>query len=489
MKIEKEILEDRQAQLTVEYSGAEFEKIKQRAARKISGKAKIPGFRPGKAPYPVILKHYGEDLIVQEAIDLLIDEDYSKILQEAEVEPSGVGRLDSMESFDPPKFVLFVPLEPEIDLGEYREIRKDYQPEPFDENSVDDYINNLRRNSATIVPADRPAEVEDLVYFNLSGEFLNPIEDEDATITDKTPQQVLIMKEDASNENEWPYPGFSRSLIGTKAGDIKELQYTYPDDYADEDFQGKTAVFTAEIQSIKALELPELDETFVQSLGNFESVEEFRSSLEKEMRSTFEENIELEYTNSVLNEIIDSAKINYPPQILEHEEEHVLEDIESRLKNQKMDLDTYLELRNLEKDAFVAEEVRPAAIQRVERSLVTDALIKAEGLKLDQNLLQEEVTRIISEVGNSRQSENLQKEMGNEDFSRMVSYEAVNRVFDLQLRNRLKLIGTGQQIPEEETSNDEALNNPIEVNKDSEDNKAENITGNITEAMNEDIGS
>ncbi len=478
MKIEKEILEDRQAQLTVEYSQNEFDKIKQRAARKISKKAKIPGFRPGKAPYSMIVNHYGHETIVQEAIDLLIDEDYAKILKEAEIEPSGIGRLESLENYDPPKFVLFVPLEPEIDLGDYREIRKPYDPAPFDEESVEDYIENLRRNSATIIPADHPAEVGDLVYFNLSGEFLNPSEDEDATITDKTPQQVLIMKEDETNDHEWPYPGFSRTLIGVNSGEIKELQYAYPENYEDQDFQGKTAIFTVDVQSVKALELPELDDNFVQNLGNFESVDEFRSSIEKEMRSNFEESIELDYTNSILNEIIDTAKLVYPPQMLEHEEEHVLEDIESRLNNQKMDLDTYIKLKNTDKAVFLEEEVRPVAKKRLERSLITNALIKAEDLKLNQNLVQENFSIILNEILTSGQAENLQKEMGNDDFSRMLSMEAMNRAIELQLRNRLKLIGTGQPIPEDDETTEGGEDSPtidIELFSD-DDGEIEELT-------------
>lgn len=467
MKIDKEILEDRQAKLTVEYSEGEFEKIKQRAARKISRKAKIHGFRPGKAPYPVIVNHYGLDMIVQEAIDLLIDEDYSKILEEVSIEPSGVGKLESMVNVDPPKFVLFVPLAPEVDLGDYREIRKPYDPIPFDEKTVDHYINDLRRNSATIVPADRPAEVDDLVYFDLSGEFLNPTKDEDAIITDKTPQQVLIMNEEVINHKEWPYPGFSRDLLGVKAGDVKELQHTYPVDFADEDYQGKTAIFTVEVQSVKALELPDLDDAFVQTMGDFDTPEDFRISLEKQMRSDFEENIELEYTNSVLNEIIKTTKINYPPQMLEHEEEHVLEDIEERLKSQKMDFETYLKLKNTDKDAFITNEVEPIAKQRLERSLVTDALIKAEGLKIKESLMREQFNRVMDEILRSGQAESIQKEMGNEKFSRMLSLEAMKRTVDLQLRNRLKLIGTGQPIlkddEDEKIEIDEDVENILET--------------------------
>jgi len=449
LNIEKVIQEDRQAKLTVEYTPEEFEGYKRRAAKKISRNAKIPGFRPGKAPYQVVVNHYGEGAIVQEAIDLLIDDDYSKILDQADIEPSGPGNLETLENFDPPKFILMVPLQPEIDLGDYREIRKAFEMEAFNPDVVDDYIMNLRRNSATIVPAEHPAEEGDLVYFTLSGEILNPEDEEDATITDKSPQQVVIPAEGETSEDEWPYPGFGRSLLGVTDGDVKEVQYTYPEDYEDEDYQGKTAIFTVEVQSVKALELPELDETFVQSLGNYESPEEFREKLEARMREEHETNYEMEYINALLAEVIENTQLNYPPQMLEHEVEHVLEDIKSRLENQNLDYDTYLKLRGIDEETLIADEIEPAAKQRLERSLVVDTLIEAEGLKIDQDLLHEQVNDVVNEIFRSGRAEELQKEMGENEFSRMVTMEGVSRTMDVLLKDRLMLIGTGQPIPED----------------------------------------
>jgi trigger factor len=454
LNIEKVIQEDRQAKLTVEYTPGEFEGFKRRASKKISRNAKIPGFRPGKAPYQVIVNHYGEEAVIQEAIDLLIETDYPNILEQAKIEPSGAGNLETLESLDPPKFILMVPLEPEIDLGDYREIRKDFEMEAFNTSEVDDYILGLRRNSATIVPANHPAEVGDLVYFNLSGEFLNPGEDEDAIITDKTPQQVIIPAEDETSDREWPYPGFGRALLGAKDGDVKEVQYTYPDEYEDEEYKGKTAIFSVEVQSVKALELPDFDEDFVQTLGNFESVEDFREKLEVQMREEHEANYEQDYINAVLGEIIENTSLNYPPQMLEHEQEHVLDDIKERLKNQKMDYETYLKLRDMDEQTFIEEEIRPVAQQRLERSLVVDTLIDAEGLKIDKDLLNEQASSVVNEIFRSGRAEELQKEMGNDEFSRMVSMESVSRTMNLMLKNRLKLIGTGEPIPEDDESDE-----------------------------------
>ena len=456
MNIEKTIQEDRQAKLTVDYTNLEFESFKHRAARRISKDTKIPGFRPGKAPYNVILNRYGEAAIIQEAIDILLDDDYAKILDEAEIKPSGMGSLETIESYDPPKFIFMVPLEPEITLNDYKEIRKDYKPEEFDVAQVDEFIENLRRNAATIIPAEHPAEVGNLVYFNLSGEFLNPKEDEDASITEKTPQQVIIPAEGEGSEREWPFPGFAQQLLSVSAGDNKEIQHTYADDAEDEDYRGKTAVFTVDVQSVKELELPEVDEDFIKSMGEYESPEAFRESIEEHLRKDQQEEYDNKFFNDLLAEIIEQATIIYPPQMLEHEEEHVLDDIKTRLSNQKLDFETYLKLRETDEETFIKEEVEPVAKQRLERSLVVDELIAAEGLKLNQEMLKQNINQVMAEVYYSGNAQDMQKKLGQDDFSRAISMEGVQRTMGAQLQERLKLIATGQPIPEDEPETDTA---------------------------------
>jgi len=151
-----------------------------------------------------------------------------------------------------------------------------------------------------------------------------------------------------------------------------------------------------------------------------------------------------------MNEITENTEMNYPPQMLAHEEELVLEDIKSRLENQNLDFETYLKLRDTDEETFMEEEVRPVAEQRLERSLVMDALIEAEGIKLDQDMLKEQINDVMTEVFYSGNAKEMQEQMGKEEFSRAISMEGVQRTINTQLQERLKLIATGQPIPEEE---------------------------------------
>ena len=469
LKIEKVIQEDRQAKLTVEYPKNVFEGYKRRAAKKISKNAKIPGFRPGKASYQVVLSHYGEGAIIQEAIDILLDDDYAKILDQEGIKPSGSGNLESIESYDPPKFIFMIPLEPEVELGGYKDIRKDYQLEEFDIKEVEDFIDNMRRNAATIIPAKHPAEEGNLIYFNLSGEFLNPKKGEDASITEKITQQVLIPAEDETPEKEWPYVGFARELLGVKDGDTTEIQHTYQKDHENEEYQGKTAMFTVEVQSVKELELPPYDEDFVKTLGSDETPEEFREKIETRLRDQHQIAYNQNYFDELLIDITEQTKMTYPPQMLAHEEEHVLEDVKSRLENQGMNYETYVQLRSKNEETFVEEEIHPVAKKRLERSLVVDALIEAENLKLNQDILKENINNVMSEMIYSGDMAEMQKDMGKEQFSRAISMEGVQRTMNAQLQERLKLIATAQPITEEESeieSDEEILGEKSDVDEE-----------------------
>jgi len=235
-----------------------------------------------------------------------------------------------------------------------------------------------------------------------------------------------------------------------KAGEVKEFQHTYPEDHEDEEYRGKTAVFTVEVQSVKKLELPDFDEDFVKTLGNYDSPEAFKENIETRLREEHQNAYDQTYFDALLKEITEGAEINYPPQMLEHEEEHVLEDIKTRLQNQKMEFETYLKLRETDEATFVEKEVRPVAKERLERSLVVDTLIEQEALKLNQEKLKTTINQVLTEVFYSGNADEMQKEMGSEAFSRAISMEGVQRTMNDQLMERLKLIATGQPIPEDE---------------------------------------
>ncbi|MCX7976476.1 MAG: trigger factor, partial [Bellilinea sp.] len=218
MKLEIQPRDDHQVNVIAEFENELLEQFKRRSARKIAEKTRIPGFRPGKAPYDVVRRVVGDEALLEQAIEDLIDEYYPKILEEAQIKPGAAGNLEKILSLDPPKFSFIVPLEPEVDLGNYKDIRLEYSPEAVEEQEVTEFLKRLQTNYSTAEPVDRPAQDGDLVYVKFSGKLTQPAEGEDEVVFPERPAQ-FILGSDLMENRSFPFPGFSENLVGKKEGD------------------------------------------------------------------------------------------------------------------------------------------------------------------------------------------------------------------------------------------------------------------------------
>ncbi len=443
MKIETQPIEGHKAKIIAEFEPEVLEKYKQKAARRISESAKIPGFRPGKAPYAVVRRLYGDETIEHEAIDLLLDDEYQNVIKESGVNPAAPGSLEEIISHNPPKFSFTVALQPEVKLGDYRSIRKPYELPLIPEDRVDGVIRNMRASYSTAEPVDRPVQEGDLVTVKLKGEFTHPAEGEDpVAIAETTPQ--MIVGENEFEVDDYPFVGFTRELIGMNAGETKEVIHTITAEDPPENFRGKEIKFTAAVESVKKLTLPEVNDEFAQSMGEYENVDALRKSI----RQTLEDNDRRDYDNKYLTEIIDQIRglstINYPDVILQEEVDRVIKSLEDDLAQRKMDLPTYLKTINQEKDAFIEAEAKPVARQRLERSLVLDELAHAEQIQLDMEALQKERDATMSVLANDPQFKKMSRGRKSQDLERGVTLESANRVLNRQVLDRLKAIAKGE---------------------------------------------
>lgn len=453
MKIETQPLDDHQVQVIAEFDPETMQDYKRRAAKRIAKNTKIPGFRPGKAPFDVIKRHYGEEVIVQEAIELLIDDTYPNILKEANITPSGPGSLENILSTDPPKFSFIVPLQPEVILPDYHSMRKEYKLEKVTEKEVNQAIENIRLAYATAEPVDRPAQEGDLVSIRLKGRLVKPDEGEDPDFIPETPLPVIAGKP-IDERNEWPYNGFSKEVIGLSANEEKTIVYTFPKKSPLESMRGKKAEFSFSVQNIKAIKLPELDEEFLQSVGNFESVEKLREALRGDLEAKQTSDYDQSYFDELIDTIVEQATIKYPPNVLAEEVEYILEHLKEDLAQRKMDIETYLKTRNQEKDAFIEDDIKPAAITRLKRSLVMDELARAEDIRVSKEELQKAVAQTIVEIGDQIDFSAVKTNLARKNFTTAVTYETAGRLLNQRITDRLKAIATGeyQAVKEQEAS-------------------------------------
>lgn len=447
MKLEKINRQDQQIQIIAELDENILEQFKQKAARKISNSAKIPGFRPGKAPYNVILRLYGNDVIEKQAEELLIDDTYPKVIDQEGIKPSGPGTLEKIISVHPPKFSFIIPLEPEVKLGDYLSIRQEYKVPEVNEKEVDNYIHRLQTSYATAEPAERPANAGDLVYFKLTGKYAEPVENEDVEFLKETPSQVLIG--DANfEENNFPFIGFANELIGMAANAEKEIKHTFPKDYEAEKLQGKDVVFKVNVQSVKSMKLPELNDDFAKMVGNFESFDKFHASIRTQLEFASKQEYEKSYFNTLFENIRGQATIKYPPQMLEHEIEHALESVQKELAAQKLDLDTYLKANNSKKEDFIKEKITPIAKNRLEQSLIFEEFAKLEKIQLEKDELSKAFDQTVQELQMTTGFQHMQKKMAPRDLSNAIALETANRLMNDRILSRLKDIATGEAAKE-----------------------------------------
>jgi trigger factor len=442
LKIETTIRDDYQARIVAEFEPEFMDKFKRQAARKISQDARIPGFRPGKAPYDVVRRMYGEEMIEKQAVELMLDEVYPQVLKEAAVEPSGMGNLEEIISYNPPTFAFVVPLTPKVELGDYKSVRKDYNLPVVNDSDVDQVLKNLRGNYSTAEVAERPIAEGDLVSLKISGHLANPVEGEDAEVFKENTVQMIIGENDFEDD-DWPYEGYTRELVGLSVNEEKTVVHTYPEDYVEENLRGKEVVIVATVLTVKAFHMPEVTDEFAQTLGDFATADALRDAIRKNLEENNSREYNEAYYTQIFDEVIASSKIMYPPQILEEEIESVLHSLEHDLEDRKMDLPTYIKTLGKEKDAFIAEDIKPVAKRRLERSLVINEMARAEEIKLDNIQLQQEVSRILQSFQSDPEFAKLRGERA-QNFMQNLMMQTASQMLNRAVMSRFKAIATGQ---------------------------------------------
>ena len=461
MKIEKQLLDDHQMELTVEVESELMEASKRRAARQIAKRGKIPGFRPGKAPYDVIVRYFGEAAILEQAMDLLVDDIYPKILDEAEIKPAAAGSLEKIEELDPPKLTFRVPLAPEIDLGDYRSIRLPYEWSAPGEKELEDALTEMQQMYATTETVERPVEVGDYVMVDVKGERAKPKkEEEELAIALSRMGYALVVRAEAKDD-EWPYPGFSKKLVGMTPEETKTIKHKYPKDDPNESLRGETVNFEATMKSVRGMTLPELDDEFAKTAGQFETLDQLKEALKNELETRSKAEYEDKYYLDLIDQVKAGATIKYPPQVIEHEAEHVVDDLRQRLTQQGLDLDTYFKMRETTLETFMEEEARPVAVRRLERSLILDQLAHEEKVEVDEGSLQSEFGMTLNELQN--QGLNLGDMRGGkrnqQQVAEAIAMESASRLITRRTLERIKAIATGEYKPEEA----EAVEQPQEA--------------------------
>jgi trigger factor len=438
LKVERQDMDNRQTQLTVELEDERLDIAMRSAAKRMGKNSSIPGFRPGKAPYEIILGRFGEDSIFEEALNRLGQEVYLEALDDLKLEPFAPGSLEEVISRKPLTLRYIVPLEPEVDLGAYHEIRLPFEKSEVEDEAVNQVLEDLRQRHALIEPADRPAKLSDVIVVDLGGNLLEAGENEDAVLLDRKGISILV-----DEETNWPIPGIADHLVGLEAGQEKSFEYTFPDDYITEDLRGKKAIFHLTCLEVKSRFVPEWSDELAHSVGDFEDLLALRIQIRKDLQQQAERQAEAEYANKVMDMIVEGAMVSFPPVLLQDEVTDMVRELEQRLKVQRLSLQDYLKIENKTEEAL-REELDPQARERLTRALVLGEIVQAEEITVDETEIDSEIDRILEQFEDK--SEKTRKAFDNPAGRRRIRLDLLSR----KAIKRVIAIAKGEAVGQEE---------------------------------------
>ena len=444
--------------LEVELDDTRVKKSLDQAARRLSQRFRIPGFRQGKAPRRVVESALGPDAVFEEAAERMIPQALSEALEQEGIEPVAQPSVEVTER-EPVTFTATIPLEPVVDLGDYRMIAVAKPESEYSEEMLEERLLELRRQHAVLEPVEREPELNDRVTADVRAEVGGE------QILDQ-PGAEFHLREGAVIG----VPGLSEKLIGVAVGEEQVIAIDVDEDWDDEEVAGKTVTFTVTIHDVKAEELPEPDDDFAMEVSEeFETFADLRERVDGGLREQTERQAEELFGQEVMKAVVDRATLEYPPALVEHEIEHMRQDFARQMGQ---DPATFLRDSSEQGEQLLAS-FRTQANERVINTLVLQNISEAEGIEV----LDEEITADLQQMlAGMPMDDPEQSERMLEDESiranvqaRLVRERTLERLQQIALTNHAAGVSEEDEPLDEEEPNEEAPSDELPDAEDAEE--------------------
>lgn len=382
MSLQVEKLEKNMAKLTVEVSAEDLEKAIEKAYQKQKKKISIPGFRKGKVPRQIVEKMYGREVFYEDAANDLIPDAYDKALEECEEDIVSSPRIEvtQIEAGKPFVFTATVALKPEVKLGEYKGVKIEKIDREVTEEDVMAEINRERENNArNISVEDRPVKDGDMTVIDFEG-FVDDVAFEGG----KGENYPLTIGSGAF------IPGFEEKLVGAEIGKEVEVKVTFPEDYQAENLQGKEAVFKCTVKEIKEKELPELDDEFASEISEFDTLEEYKEDVKKNLAEKKEKDAKTARENEAVDVAVKASEMEIPDAMLETQQRQMVDEFAQRITMQGLSMEQYMQFTGANYQQLI-DQVKPQAEERIKSRLVLEAIAKAENIVASEEDFEEEM--------------------------------------------------------------------------------------------------
>ncbi len=412
-------------EIVIKIEGKEWSDALDKAFKKANAKAKIAGFRPGKAPKDIYLKHYGVESLFMDASNYCVEAAYNKMLEEnKDLEIAAQPILD-IRSIDEKyiEYVFTITLKPEVKLGKYKGLKVKKDKIEVTKEEIEEAINHMREHYKENVVKDGAVENGDVAVIDFEG-----FKDGVAFEGGKGENYSL---EIGSNTF---IPGFEEQLIGMKAGESKDINVTFPEDYHSEELKGQPVVFKVKVNEVKAVKVPELDKEFFEDLGmeGIDSKEALENQVKENITASKTTKAEDKYIDDLLEEISKSTEIDVPETMVNDEAERMVEQFGEHIKMQGISLEQFYQFTNSNKEAL-KEQYKEEALKRVKYRLIIEEIIKQEKIEVSSDEVDAEIDEIAKKYNMTR--EEVKKQYGeNIDYIK----------YDLEVRKAFDTIKSGK---------------------------------------------
>ncbi|MGE7543556.1 trigger factor [Sporosarcina newyorkensis] len=391
MTVKWEKLEGSEGKLTFEVSVERFNQGMDEAFKKVVKKVQAPGFRKGKMPRKMFDKMYGEEALYNDAIDIVLPEAYSKAVEEADVEPIAAPEIDieKLEKGEPVIFTAVIALKPEVKLGEYKGLEVTRQSTEVTDEEVDAQLQQRREGLAEmVVKEDGAAENGDTATIDFEG-FANG----EAFEGGKSENYDLEIGSGSF------IPGFEEQVVGMKAGEEKDIEITFPEEYHAAELAGQPATFKVKVHEIKAKEVPELDDELAKEIDeSVSSVEELRTKLKEEAEEVKKNDSETALRDDLVEQAASNAEMEIPQAMIDSETDRMMQDFEQRLQMQGMNLELYFQFSGQDEQTL-RDQMKDDALSRVRVSLTLEAIGEAEKVEVTEEEVNAELDKMSEQFG------------------------------------------------------------------------------------------
>lgn len=414
MSVKVENLEKSMAKITVEVDAADFEKAIKKAYDKDKNRFNIPGFRKGHAPLSMIEKMFGEQVFYEDALNVVLDETYPDAAKESQLDivsrpEIGVDQIGKGKNLI---YTATVAVKPEVKLGEYKGVTVEKADTTITAEEIEKRLDREREKNARTVEVEREIKKDDIAKIDFTG-----------YVDDKEFEGGKGEDYDLTIGSGTFIPGFEDQLIGHKAGEEVDVNVTFPEEYGAKELAGKPALFKVTVKSVKEKQIPEADDEFASEVSEFDTLDEYKKDLEKQLKEEKEKQATTANENAVVAKVVENAEVELPEPMIESQLDNMYYDYAMRLQQQGIPMDQYLKITGLTADK-IREQMKPSAEKNLKNSLVIEAVMNKENVTVSDERLEEEFKKVADQY--KMKYEDLMKSVSDkekEDMRRQVAFQ------------------------------------------------------------------